>query len=367
MKNNYYILKNGKLIRKANTIYFLSKKEEKREIIRNGLSGADFYEENEAEESPVESDDLSNSSEFEKRAIPVEKIGAIYLYGRVSLTSGVISFFSKKQIPLHFFGYYGHYESTLLPKEALLSGEMHVRQAAQYIDERKRLGLARMFVDGCSQNILKNLNYYINQGRDVGAEAEEIKLEISRLGECRRISELMASEGHIHSLYYGTFDRIMPSGPSFEERTRRPPGNQMNAMISFGNSLVYGATINALYHTQLDQTISFLHEPSERRFSLSLDISEIFKPLLVDRTIFSLVNKGMITENDFEQDLASCLLSEQGRRKFVTAFDEKMKTTIKHRNLKRNVSYQRLIYLECIKVAKHCMEISEYKPFVIWW
>jgi len=138
-------------------------------------------------------------------------------------------------------------------------------------------------------------------------------------------------------------------------------------MISFGNSLLYTATINAIYHTQLDQTISFLHEPSERRFSLSLDISEIFKPLIVDRTIFKLVNKDMITENDFIKELNYCLLNKSGKEKFIRDFEERLRTTIKHRELGRNVTYERLIYLECLKISKHFLGTKEYNPFVIWW
>lgn len=130
---------------------------------------------------------------------------------------------------------------------------------------------------------------------------------------------------------------------------------------------MYGIAINAIYHTQLDQTISFLHEPSERRFSLALDVAEIFKPFLVDRTIFKLVNKNMISQEDFETDLKSCLLNDNGRRLFLAEFNSRLDTTIKHRTLKRSVSYGRLPYLECLKLGKHLMGMGRYEPFTIWW
>jgi len=201
----------------------------------------------------------------------------------------------------------------------------------------------------------------------LGNFINEITATVDALESCRDIGQLMAQEGNIRSIYYSAFDHVLKPGFSFEGRSRQPPANPLNAMISFGNSLVYGQTINAIYRTQLDQTVSFLHEPSERRFSLALDISEIFKPLLVDRVIFKLVNKDMITPQDFVTELGSCLLNDKGRRLFLAEFNEKLETTIKHRDLGRNVSYGRLIYLECIKLGKHVMGIKEYKPFTIWW
>jgi CRISPR-associated protein Cas1 len=125
--------------------------------------------------------------------------------------------------------------------------------------------------------------------------------------------------------------------------------------------------LGQIYHTQLNPTISFLHEPGARRYSLALDLAEIFKPLLVDRTIFRMLNKKEVQAKDFESDLNRCLLKESGRRKFVEAFDERLKETIKHRSLNRSVSYRHLVKLECYKLSKHILGIEDYKPFKAWW
>jgi CRISPR-associated protein Cas1 len=361
MKTNYYILRNGKLIKKENTVYFIYAKDEPNEARETFISEVD------GEETPVETEDVSDKPEYEKRILPIEQIGSIFAYGRVSITSSVISFLSKYKIPVHFFGYYGYYESTLIPSESLLSGEMHIKQAEFYLRPDKRLFLAKKIIEGAAKNILKNLEYYQNEGRDLSLEILSIKNNLANLDTYTDVSELMAIEGSIRNQYYKAFQKILKDTFQFEGRTKHPPDNPINAMISFGNSLLYTVTINAIYHTQLDQTISFLHEPSERRFSLSLDISEIFKPLIVDRTIFKLVNKDIITENDFIKELNSCLLNKSGKEKFIKDFEERLKTTIKHRELGRNVTYERLIYLECLKISKHILRIKEYNPFVIWW
>ena len=312
-------------------------------------------------------EDISDKPEYEKRILPVEQIGTLFIYGRVSLTSGVISFLSKNNIPVNFFGYYGNYESTLMPKEELLSGEMHIKQAMHYIDEQKRLFLAKRFVEGSAENMLRNLRYYKNEGKDVGEEISYMENALNKIEECKNVEQLMALEGGMRSVYYSSFDKILKPCFKFEERSRQPPENPLNAMVSFGNSLLYANIIKAIYHTQLDQTISFLHKPSERRFSLALDISEIFKPLLVDRTIFKLVNKDIIGENHFVKELNCCLLNDKGKEIFLREYEERLHTTIKHRDLGKNVSYERLIYLECLKLCKHFLGIKEYRPFVIWW
>jgi CRISP-associated protein Cas1 len=153
----------------------------------------------------------------------------------------------------------------------------------------------------------------------------------------------------------------------FKKRVRRPPDNMVNALISFTNGLVYSACLTQIYRSQLDPTISFLHEPGFRRFSLALDLAEIFKPILADRLIFRLFNNGQLSEKHFAQDLNCCYLKEAGRRIVLQEWDARLNTTIEHRRLKRKVSYERLIRLECYKLVRHLTEVEEYKGFRAWW
>ena len=329
MKENYYITKNGILKRKQNTVFFVD---------RDG-----------------------------KRILPIDKIYAIYALGNLSFSSGVVSYLAKKGVPIHFFNNYGFYEASLYPRETLVSGDVVVKQAEHYLDLKKRLYLARAFVRGCGENCLCNLRYY---DRDLGEFTEEItkiKTLVQRLDKQNEIPEILSIEGGIWNTYYNAFDKILPKRFKFEIRTRRPPENKVNALISFGNSLLYSAVLTEIYHSQLNPTISYLHEPSDRRFSLSLDIAEVFKPLLVDRTIFKLLNKRMLTESDFRKDLNFCLLSDAGRRTFLREWDRRLETTIKHRKLGRKVSYRHLIRLECYKLIKHLLGEKKYNAFKIWW
>lgn len=297
----------------------------------------------------------------------MERISTIYAHGSLSMSSGVILYLGKKGIPVHFFDYYGWYKATLYPRETLVSGDMVVRQAAHYLDKDKRMYLAEKFVEGAAGNILRNLKYQSRRAEGLDGYINAIETLVDGIHRCTSIPRLMREEGKIRETYYHALDAIFPEAFQMGTRTRQPPSNRMNALVSFGNSLVYTATLSEIYNTQLHPAISFLHEPFERRFSLSLDVSEIFKPILADRVILKLVNKGMLSEGDFEGELGDLLLSDSGKKTFLKEWDSRLKTTIKHRGLNRKVSYRRLIRLELYKLAKHCLGEKKYSPMVMWW
>ena len=248
----------------------------------------------------------------------------------------------------------------------MLSGKVLIAQTDAYMKHKKRLIIAQKLVDGAAFNMLKNLRYYSNRDKDTSVQIERIEALVQLIPATTDVDMLMGIEGNIRISYYEAFAIIITS---FEmgNRTKQPPSNEVNAMISFVNSMCYTLCLDMIYHTQLNPTISFLHQPGERRFSLALDIAEIFKPLLADRLIFSLLNKKQVQQNDFDVKVNSCLLKDSGRKIVVKAWDEKLNETIKHRSLGRNVSYKHLVKLECYKLSKHILEIEEYKPFKTWW
>ena len=134
----------------------------------------------------------------------------------------------------------------------------------------------------------------------MGASLSNIEQESKLIKQASDIPTLMGVEGRVRKQYYEAFSSIIGDLFPFEKRTKRPPENPLNALISFGNSLCYTLCLGEIYHTQLNPLISYLHEPGERRFSLALDISEVFKPLLVDRVIFKVLNQKMIQLDHFD-------------------------------------------------------------------
>ena len=303
-----------------------------------------------------------------KKYMPVENIGEMMIFGEVSIGKKLLEFVSKNEILLHFFNYYGYYVGTYYPREHYNSGFMILRQSEAYMDSGKRLALAKKFVSGSIANILKVLEYYENRGKEVSEFIKSIENFNSNALEARDIDTLMSYEGNSRNHYYKSFNLIIDSVLfRYTERTRRPPETMLDALISFGNSLLYTTVLSEIYKTHLDPRIGYLHSTNFRSFTLNLDVSEIFKPIIVDRTIFSLLNKGMLKESHFMKELNGVYLNEKGRKVFVEEYQGKLETTINHKKLNREVSYRTLIRLELYKIEKHLMSDEEYKPYEAGW
>lgn len=186
---------------------------------------------------------------------------------------------------------------------------------------------------------------------------------LDKIDKGKRINYLMGIEGECRKSYYSLFTDILRGSFELGSREYNPPSNELNALISFGNSLLYTTVLNQIYRTQLNPTVSYLHEPSEARFSLSLDISEVFKPLLVDKTIFDVVNNQKIDKSDFNQEVNKCLLNETGRKTFISEYEDRLSRTIEYDPLNREASYKTIIRYECYNLIKHLIEDSEYKSY----
>lgn len=330
MKKTLYIFNDGEIKRKDNTLYF--------------------------------------ETDMNKRYIPIEDISDIFVFGEVSLNKSLLTYISQKEILMHFFNYYGYYSGTYYPREHLNSGYMILMQAEHYLDDDKRMAIASKFVEGSSKNMLNVIRYYKNRGKNL----EDIENAIQSLQEeipyCKNTSHLMGIEGNIRDMYYKAFDEIIDNKDfMFKKRTRRPPKNELNALISFGNSLLYVLVLSEIYKTHIDPRIGYLHTTNFRRFTLNLDVAEVFKPIIIDRIIFTLIRKKMITKDDFESDMGGILLKEKGSKTFVQEFDKKLSSTVKHRELGRNVSYRRLIRMELYKLEKHLIGEEIYEPYVSRW
>jgi len=330
MKRSIYIFSDGEIKRKGNTLYF--------------------------------------ETERDKKYIPVENVSELFVFGEVTLNKRLLEFLTESEIIVHFFNHYGYYVGSFYPREHMNSGYMILKQAEHYLDPAKRVTLARKFVAGAVENIKRVLAYYQNRGKDLGEFIGKIGVISKSLPSCNSTDELMAIEGNIREQYYYAFDRILDNEHFvFEGRTRRPPKNRLNALISFGNSVLYTVCLSEIYHTHLDPRIGFLHATNFRRFSLNLDVAEVFKPVIVDRVIFTLVNKGILKPQHFEQKLDGIVLNEKGRELFVREMEERLKSTFEHKTLGRHVSYRQLIRLELYKVEKHLIGDEEYKPYVTHW
>lgn len=296
--------------------------------------------------------------------IPVENTKEIYCLNEISINTKLLDFLSRNNIVVHFFNYYEGYNGTFYPKNQYNSGRLLIKQVEKY--NSSRLVVAKAIVKTIGENIEEVLyHYYKHNKKDVKGTIDWIRKEfILKIDNANNIKEVMVIEGEVWQKFYSNFKYFLPEDFIMNKRVRRPPDNPINAMISFGNTLLYSKTISAIYRTHLDQRISFLHEPSEGRFSLSLDISEAFKLVIVYKTIFDLVNNKKITvAKHFDKKVNYCLLNEEGRNIFISAFEERLESVFIHPTLKRKVSYRTAIKLDCYKLIKFILEDKDFRPF----
>ena len=298
MKQSFYVYNDGEIKRKDNTLQF-------------------------------------RTYEGEKRDIPIERISDIYVMSEMSFNTAFLNYISQYGIPIHFFNYYNFYTGSYYPRESLLAGQLLVNQVECYRDNVKRLKIAQKIIDAASFNIYRNLRYYNGRGKDVSKWMNEIDGLRKQIDKTNTINELMGIEGNIRQQYYAAWNVIVNQEIKFEKRGMHPPDNMINSLISYINSLIYSKTLSEVYHTQLNPTISYLHEPGVRRYSLCLDISEVFKPLIGDRLIFSLLNRNQITEDSFTQELNFLHLKKEASKLIVRELENSLKKTIKHKELGR--------------------------------
>lgn len=338
MKKSFYLFNPGQMERKDNTLKF----------------------------TPFAIDDDGVEHAGQPRYLPVEDINEFYCFGSLKANSSLFNFLGQKDICVHFFDYYENYTGSFMPRDSLLSGRMLLAQAAAYQNKKRRVAIAQKFIEAAAYNMVRNLMYYNRRGKDMEEMIAAINHLAAMIPATTDVEELMGIEGQIRKVYYDSFDLIL-NDFQMGERSKQPPQNEVNALISFGNMMCYTQCLRAIHQTQLNPTISYLHTPGERRYSLCLDISEIFKPIIVDRVIFRVLNRHEIQSKHFDRKLNRCLLNESGKKVFVRAIEDKLEETFQHKSLGRKVSFRHLIKLECYKLAKSLLGIEEYKPFKMYW
>ena len=308
---------------------------------------------------------LEFASDCQESNIPIETTDVINLYSNVVFDSGFFKKAAEHGISINVFDQNDHLLGHFLPAGELKSPKTTVEQLLVYQDEEKRLQLARQFLLASIHNTRLVIRYYRKQAANPAyTEAlNQIEKLVSQIKACDNYEQLLLLEAQVRKAYYGCFDYFVGnSGFSFEKRTRRPPQNEMNAMLSFGNVVLYNLIAVEINKTALDVRIGFLHATNRRQESLNLDIAEIFKPLVVDRTIFSLINLHMLLPEHFRrEENGAVYLTENGKRIFLRQFYDKLDST---QTIKEEVlSYDQLIRREIYSLIRYFKGNGPYKPF----
>jgi len=294
------------------------------------------------------------------KPLPIKGIDEIYILAKVDLDSYTMAFIADSNILLHFFSPFQSFRGNFFPNTSNSvnkSGFVLLQQLRAFDDETHRLYIAKQVTKGHFINGANNCKRYKVEF--------DIKPHLESLERAKSIDEVMGSEGAFQKNYYQSWNKIIENQRSFKfiKRTKRPPTDKINSLISYVNTRIYNIVLSEIYKTELDPRIGFLHEPNYRSLSLHLDIAEIFKPIIGDNIIFMLLNKKEITGKDFKTNSGRIRFTNEGIKKIEMKIIKKMteQTMIGEQKL----TWRQVIRREVNRVKRNIVEGGEYEPFIL--
>jgi CRISPR-associated endonuclease Cas1 subtype I-B len=305
-------------------------------------------------------------NEDKKYYLPSEVIDQISIYSDVTISPQALSYISAKNIRIAFVDKYGNLQGHYVPEGHVGSAVTLLKQCTLYLDEKEHLRMAKLMEIASLHNIRANLRYYNKKksNKIIEGAVTYISQCINEINESTTNDGLLLTEARARQTYYRTFNSILSNTDfGFSARSRRPPLDPLNAMISFGNTLLYNKFLQIIWKTSLDPRFGVIHAANNRAHSLNLDFADIFKPILVDRIIFSLVNmKQLQIDADFEtRKDGAVYLSKSGKKQFIEHFNQKLADTLVIRGSR--MTYQQLIRNEVYSYQRYVTDGEKYKPY----
>ena len=289
--------------------------------------------------------------------IPIKTIDELYILKKCIIDTETLSFLSDNNIVVHFFSRNQRATGNFFPNSknsVNKSGFCFLQQLRAFDNLEHRLYIAKQITKGHIKNMMINLKYYKIKNN----LSENYKL----IDKQNSIQEIMGVEGISKKEYYECWNQIITNQKSFKfiKRSKRPPADKINVLISYFNSRVYNICLCEIYKTELDPRISFLHEPNYRNLSLHLDIAEIFKPIL-DRTIFTILNKKILKDSHFAKENGLWNLTSDGIKIIELEIIKRLSKIKDINGMQLNLRY--IILKEVNNLKKCIIEYSEYTPY----
>lgn len=292
--------------------------------------------------------------------IPITDVRDLVAFDHVDVNTSAVSLLSRHGIVVHLLDHYGNYAGAVTPAEDMVSATVLREQVRLTADAGTRVAVARQLVQAAAANVRWSI------------ESDLLDEPLARLEQqaeqATDSNHMMGVEGSFRRTAWEILDLALPAWLRLAGRSRRPPRNAGNAFISYANAVTYARMLTAIRCTPLSPAIGFLHADTDRRRNtLALDLAEVFKPLFAERLLRRAAAQRSLRQTDFETSVGSASLSVEGRKRVAATLREEFTTTVYHRSLRRKVSYDELLHLEALKIARLCLEGKPYKPFRPWW
>ncbi len=308
----------------------------------------------------------------EKASVPVNRVESIVFFGKNSVSTSLLSFCSRYDITMVFLDMYGRFCSRVCGP---VSGNVLLRkkQYQAMDDQTFSCRLVRNILYGKIYNGKNVLMRHARTSKESEKEenlyrgAEILSNIARRLDECQTVESMRGVEGAAATAYFSRFDDMLSRNHEFrfENRSRRPPQNEVNAVMSFVYTQLTHDMCSALETVGLDPAAGYLHMLRPGRPSLALDLMEELRAPLCDRFVLSLFNKGQLSEKDFETDCDAVYLNEKGRRTVINVWRARKQEQILHPFLKEKIPIGLIPYTQAMLFARVLRkDLDCYPPFV---
>lgn len=306
--------------------------------------------------------------------LPLHNLDGIVSFGYKGTSPALMGACAERNISLCYLSPQGKFLARVTGK---IKGNVILReqQYKRFLDDEKSLEIAKNCIIGKIYNarwVLERATR--DHGLQVNVEklkrgSERLKNSLAYVGDCQSKEQLRGIEGEAAQIYFGVFDELILQQKkdfSFYGRTKHPPLDNVNTLLSFVYTLLTGTITSALETVGLDPYVGFFHTERPGRVSLSLDLIEELRSVLADRFVLSLINKKIITKKGFEKKENGAILMDDKTKKLVLIeWQNKKKETLTHPFLKEKIEWGMVPYVQAMLLARYLREdLDGYPPFL---
>jgi CRISPR-associated protein Cas1 len=306
-------------------------------------------------------------------AVPVVHVDQVLIFGNVSVTTPALSYLLESETDTVFLTLQGRYKGRLVgPSGGNIQLRLH--QYRRYSDPSWALETARAIVVAKLHNTRTLLRRYArrmgegaSEERPLSEAADQLDELIAAAGRCRAVNALSGVEGRGAAVYFSVFRRLIQGEEwEFGGRNRRPPRDPVNALLSFGYTVLTHNVESAVRAVGLDPYLGFLHQVAYNRPSLALDLVEEFRAIVVDSVVLRCLNNNIIQPRHFDvnpEGTYPVLLDDAGRGVFIRELESRLNLEFKHPDSDERVTYRRCFEMQARRMAR-CLQSGEvYPPF----
>lgn len=298
--------------------------------------------------------------------VPEFKIDRVLLFGNIQLTTQAMKFLLESGIETSFFTIYGKLIGRLVPVHSK-NVVLRVAQFDKAKDEQFKLLFSKVIVEGKIRNAKALLQRFCRNHpeADLGNFEDDLNRCLDELPRKTQVSSIMGVEGRASAIYFQAYGNMFRKELQFDARSRRPPKDPVNSLLSLGYTLITNEMFSVLSSIGFDPYIGFLHGIEYGRPSLALDLIEEFRHSIIDRFTLELINKEILKKEDFEEKTEGIYLKDEARKKYFQHYEKRMLTQVQDVQEKNEVTYRKMFYQQGQRLAKAIQLAVPYEPFLI--